>query len=165
MKRFISFLLILTLTAGAVSCKGKNEKKSEIANDTLTIENTNSGKPIHLTRAEFLKVVYDFEKSPKEFVYNGDKPAIIDFYADWCAPCKKVAPILDKLAKEYEGKIYIYKIDTEAEQQLAAEFGIQSIPTMLFIPMNEQPQAAVGALPEESLRKAIEEVLLKNGKL
>ncbi|HNY02941.1 MAG TPA: thioredoxin, partial [Bacteroidales bacterium] len=88
-------------------------------------------------------------------------PCIIDFYADWCGPCKMVAPILEELAVEYKGKIDIYKIDTESEQELAGAFGIRSIPSMLFVPMTEQPQMSVGALPKDTLKKAINEVLLK----
>lgn len=118
-------------------------------------------KPIHLTRAEFLTEVANFEKNPNTWEYLGDKPCIIDFYADWCGPCKMVAPILEELAQEYDGQIYVYKIDTEAEQQLAAEFGIRSIPTLLFCPMGEVPQMAQGALPKDALKQAINEVLLK----
>ena len=91
----------------------------------------------------------------------GDKPAIIDFYASWCGPCKMIAPILDELAAEYAEEIYIYKIDTEQEQELAAAFGIQSIPTLLLVPMNENPQIIRGALPKASFKEAIDKVLLK----
>ncbi len=108
-----------------------------------------------------MKKVADFEKNSEEWVYLGDQPAIIDFYADWCGPCKMIAPILEELAKEYEGKVYIYKVDTEAEQQLAAEFGIRSIPSLLFVPMEGAPQMAQGALPKDALKQAIDEVLLK----
>ncbi len=121
----------------------------------------NTMKTIHLTRADFLTKVANYEQNPEKWAYLGDKPAIIDFYADWCGPCKMIAPILEELAAEYEGQIYIYKIDTEKEQQLAADFGIRSIPTLLFVPMNETPQMTQGALPKEDLKKAIEEVLLK----
>ena len=114
----------------------------------------------HLTKATFLEKVFNYENS-QEWKFEGTLPCIIDFYADWCGPCKMVAPILDELATEYKGKINIYKIDTEAEQELAGAFGIRSIPSMLFVPMNEQPQMAVGALPKDSLIKAIGEVLLK----
>src|SRR5690606_24505132 len=96
----------------------------------------------------------------KEWKYEGDLPCIIDFYADWCGPCKMVAPILEQLATEYEGKIKIYKVDTEREQELAAAFGIRSIPSILFVPKEGQPQMAVGALPKPSLVKAINELLL-----
>ena len=118
-------------------------------------------KTINLTKAEFLTKVANYEQSPDKWVYLGDKPCLIDFYADWCGPCKMVAPILEELAAEYEGEIYIYKIDTEAEQELAAAFGIRSIPSILFCPMGEEPQMAQGALPKDGFRQAIKEVLLK----
>jgi thioredoxin len=113
----------------------------------------------HLTKATFLKKIYDFEKN-KEWKFEGDLPAIIDFYADWCGPCRMVAPVLEQLSKDYEGKINIYKIDTEAEQELAAVFGIRSIPSLLFIPLEGKPQMAMGALPKESFVEAINNVLL-----
>ena len=116
-------------------------------------------KTIHLTKEEFLKKVANYEANPTEWKYLGDKPCIIDFYADWCGPCKMVGPVLEELAKEYEGKIYVYKVDTETEQELAAVFGIQSIPTLLFIPMNDKPQIAQGALPKNTLIKVINDVL------
>jgi thioredoxin len=115
---------------------------------------------IHLTKAEFLSKVADFETNPTEWKYLGDKPCIIDFYADWCGPCKVVAPILEDLSKEYDGQINFYKVDTEAEQDLAGAFGIRSIPSILFCPMNGAPQMAQGAMPKDSFRNAITEVLL-----
>ena len=115
----------------------------------------------HLTKETFLKKVFDFEKN-KEWKYEGDLPCLIDFYADWCQPCKMVAPILEELSKEYAGKVHIYKVDTEDQQELSAAFGIRSIPSLLFCPKDEQPQMAQGALPKESMRQVIEEVLLKN---
>ena len=111
-----------------------------------------------LTKKTFLEKVFNYEKN-KEWVFEGKVPAIIDFYADWCGPCKMIAPILAELSNEYEGKINIYKVDTEAEQELAAAFAIRSIPSMLFIPMNEQPQMSNGALPKQELQKLIQEVL------
>ena len=114
----------------------------------------------HLTKELFLSKVFNFEAN-QEWKFEGKLPCIIDFYADWCGPCKMVAPILEELATEYKGKIDIYKIDTEAEQELAGAFGIRSIPSMLFVPMNEQPQMSVGALPKDSLKQAIGDVLLK----
>ncbi len=123
--------------------------------------NSNTKGTIHLTRSEFLEKVANYEKDPTKWEYLGDKPCIIDFYADWCGPCKAIAPVLEELANEYKDDIYIYKIDTEAEQQLSAEFGIQSIPSLLFCPMDEAPQMAAGALPKATLKKAIHEVLLK----
>lgn len=117
-------------------------------------------KPIPLTRADFLAKVNNFETSPAQWNYLGDKPALIDFYADWCGPCKGLAPVLDELAAQYDGQIYIYKIDTEQEQELAALFGIRSIPSLLFVPMHGKPQMAQGALPKQALQKAIDELLL-----
>ena len=116
---------------------------------------------IHLTKEEFLKKVANYETNPQEWKYLGDKPCIIDFYADWCGPCKAVAPIMEELAKEYDGQIYIYKIDTEAEQELAAAFGIRSIPSILFVPMEGKPQMSMGAMPKDQFVKAINEILLK----
>ena len=118
-------------------------------------------KVTHLTKAEFLAKVMNYEKNPTEWIYLGDKPCLIDFYASWCGPCKRLAPVLDELAQEYAGEIYIYKIDTEKERELAAVFGVRSIPTLLFCPMGENPQIAQGALPKEQLKEAIDKVLLK----
>jgi len=112
----------------------------------------------HLTTASFKKKVFNFETN-KEWKYEGDKPALVDFYADWCGPCKMVAPILEELSKEYDGKLNIYKVDTEVEKELAGVFGIQSIPSLLFIPLTGQPQMALGAIPKESFKKAFKEVL------
>ncbi len=112
----------------------------------------------HLTTAEFKEKVFDYETN-KEWSYAGDVPCIIDFYADWCQPCKIVAPILEELEEEYQGKIKVYKVDTEAERELAAVFGIQSIPSLLFVPVDAQPQMAMGALPKETFEQAIKDVL------
>ncbi len=114
----------------------------------------------HLTKETFLQKVFNFEQN-KEWKFEGELPCLIDFYADWCGPCKMVAPILEELSEEYNGKINIYKIDTEAEQELASAFGIRSIPSLLFCPVSEQPQMAQGALPKETLKEVIENVLLK----
>jgi thioredoxin len=113
----------------------------------------------HLTKQTFLEKVFNYEKN-KEWAFEGKLPCIIDFYADWCQPCKMVAPILEELAEEYKGQINIYKIDTEDQQELAAAFGIRSIPSMLFCPKDGQPQMAQGALPKETLKDAINKVLL-----
>lgn len=118
----------------------------------------------HLTKETFLQKVFDYENK-EEWEYQGELPAIIDFYADWCQPCKIVAPILEELAEEYKDKIVIYKINTEAEQELAAVFGIRSIPSLLFIPLNDKPQMAVGALPKDAFIEIIEDVLLKQNNL
>jgi len=116
---------------------------------------------VHLTAQDFKEKVFNYETG-KEWKYEGNLPAIVDFYADWCSPCKMVAPILEELALEYSGKIIVYKVNTENEQELASVFGIQSIPTLLFIPKEGQPQAAMGALPRQTFEKVIQDVLLKN---
>ncbi len=112
----------------------------------------------HLTKETFQEKVFNWEKN-QEWKFEGNLPCIIDFYADWCQPCKMVAPILEELAEEYEGKVNIFKVDTEVEQELAAVFGIRSIPSMLFVPMNDKPQMATGALPKDSLKQAMKDVL------
>jgi len=111
-----------------------------------------------LTKETFKEKVFDFEKN-KEWKYEGDKPCLIDFYADWCGPCKMVAPVLEELQKEYGDTIVIYKVDTEDQQELAGMFGIQSIPSLLFVPQEGQPQMAQGALPKPTFEKAIADVL------
>jgi thioredoxin 1 len=115
----------------------------------------------HLTKETFLTKVFNYEKN-QEWKYEGTLPCLIDFYADWCGPCKIVAPILEELSKEYEGKVNIYKVNTEEEQELASAFGIRSIPSLLFVPMNEKPQMAMGALPKQALKDSIKEVLHVN---
>jgi thioredoxin 1 len=117
----------------------------------------------HLTLDTFKKKVFNFEIN-KEWKFEGDKPCVIDFYADWSNPCKMVAPILEELSEEYKGKVDIYKVDTEAEQELAAVFGIQSIPSILFVPKSGKPQMAAGALPKEAFIQAIDEILLAETK-
>ena len=147
-----------------ISCgNSTNEetKNTKEPKNSTTIKKENNMKTIHLTKSEFLSKVMNYEQNPKEWKYLGDKPCIIDFYADWCGPCKMVAPILEELAKEYDGEIYVYKIDTEKEQELAQAFGIRSIPSLLFVPMNEQPQMVMGALPKSEFKKAIDDILLK----
>ena len=111
----------------------------------------------HLTKETFLEKVFNFEEN-KEWKFEGDKPCIIDFYADWCGPCKMVGPIMEELSKDYDGKVNIYKIDTEQEKELASAFGIQSIPSVLFVPLDEQPQMSVGALPKDGYVKAIDQI-------
>lgn len=112
----------------------------------------------HLTLDSFKQKVFDFETN-KEWKFEGDKPCIIDFYADWCGPCKMVAPVLEELSDEYAGKLDIYKVDTEKERELASVFGIRSIPSILFVPVAAQPQMAAGALPKQEFVKAIESLL------
>ena len=118
----------------------------------------------HLTKETFQKKVFSYEQN-KDWKFEGELPCLIDFYADWCQPCKMVAPILEELSKEYDGKINIYKINTEEETELSAAFGIRSIPSLLFCPKDGQPQMAQGALPKENLKQAIEDVLLKKSEV
>ena len=117
-------------------------------------------KPEHLTVETFKEKVFDYEKNPDKWVYEGDKPCIVDFYADWCKPCKLIAPIMEELANEYKGEIIIYKVNTEKQRELSKIFGIRSIPSVLFVPMEGQPQMSQGALPKESFKQAIDEFLL-----
>ncbi len=112
----------------------------------------------HLTKKTFLEKIFNYEQN-QDWKFEGTLPAIIDFYADWCQPCKIIAPILEQLSEEYKGKLNVYKINTEQEQELAGAFGITSIPSLLFIPVNDKPQMAMGALPKANLEKIIKEVL------
>ena len=114
-----------------------------------------------LTYKEFLKKVWNMENNPNTFIYKGKLPAVIDFYSDWCGPCRRVAPIMEKLAEEYDGKLLVYKVNVDQEKDLASAFQVKSIPMVLFIPLEGQPMMQVGALPEEGYKKVIEEQLLK----
>lgn len=147
MRKIISLsVLALALMLGNCSA-GSPEKKG------------NSGAVIVLTNETFKQKVFNYEVN-KQWKYEGTMPAIIDFYANWCGPCRQISPRIEEIAKEYAGKIVVYKVDVDVEKQLAQSLGIQSLPTILFIPAKGQPQAAMGALPKESLVKAINEVLL-----
>jgi thioredoxin len=115
----------------------------------------------HLTRETFLEKVFDYENND-EWKFNGKLPALIDFWAPWCGPCRTISPILEELSEEYVGRINIYKVNTDEEQELGAVFGIRSIPSLLFIPLEGQPKMAVGALPKESLKEIIEKELLSS---
>lgn len=117
-------------------------------------------KTMSLNKADFLNKVANYETSPSEWKFLGERPAIIDFYATWCGPCKMLSPVLEELAAEYAGKIDIYKINVEEEEKLAGVFGVRSVPTLLFVPMEGAPQMAQGALPKNVLQEAIRNVLL-----
>lgn len=121
-------------------------------------------KPVELTKAAFLEKVFDYEKNPEAWSYLGDKPAIVDFYADWCGPCRMTSPVLAELAAEYEGEIYVYKINVDKERELANVFGVRSIPMFLFIPMGKEPQIANGAIPKKSFKEVIDTFLLNKDK-
>ncbi len=115
--------------------------------------------PENLNKETFLKKVFDYEKN-KEWKFEGDQPCLIDFWAPWCGPCRMVAPVIEELSEEYKGKVNFYKVNTDEEQELGAVFGIRSIPSLLFVPKDGQPQMAVGALPKQTMKKVIDEELL-----
>lgn len=116
---------------------------------------------VHLTKEGFLEKVCDYEANSKTWLYKGDKPAIIDFYADWCGPCRKLSPILEEIATELKGEIYVYKINTDKEPEVATAMGIRALPTLLFVPMEGTPSGSEGFVPKEELLKAIDLFLLK----
>ena len=147
-----AFAIVLASTACAGN-SGENKKSNEPTKEENKME------VVSLNKADFLKKVYNYEANPKEWKFEGSRPAIVDFYATWCGPCKALHPVLEELSKEYSGKVDIYQIDVEKE--LAAAFGIRSIPTLLMIPMKEEPRISQGALPKDQLKKAIDEFLLK----
>lgn len=153
MKLMKSMITALCLALGLNACAdNKNSNNQNKKGENM--------ETIHLTKAEFLNKVYNYEANPNEWKYEGDKPAIVDFYATWCGPCKALAPVLEELAKEYDGKIYIYKVDVDKEEELAAAFGIRSIPTLLWIPQNGKPAITQGAMPKNELKKTIDNTLL-----
>ena len=131
----------------------------EMAGEILFLKYLNNNDMTeHLTKETFKSKVFDYEKN-KEWKFEGEKPCIVDFYADWCGPCKIVAPVLEELSEDFNGKLNVYKINTEEEQELASVFGIRSIPSFLFVPVSGQPQMAMGALPKDTFIKALKDVL------
>lgn len=144
MKKTLIIALISAVTVFSLSAK----------------EPVKTNKPIVMDTKMFKELVFDYDNNPTEWKYKGDKPVIIDFWAAWCAPCKKLSPILDELAVEYAKDIIIYKINVDEEKELAATFGIRSIPTILFIPINDKPQVTQGALPKDALKEVIDSFLL-----
>ncbi len=168
MKKLVFAMLIAGSTALACnSSEGKSTADSKATEKTAT-EAAAEGKAIHLTNAMFKEQIMDYEKNPKEWVYKGEKPGIIDFYADWCRPCKITSPILDELAQEYAGKINIYKVNVDQERELASMFGISSIPAFLYMPMEGNPTMGppgIAPTPEETkemFKQYIDEILLQN---
>ena len=149
-----AFAIVLASTACAGN-SGENKKSNEPTKEENKME------VVSLNKADFLKKVYNYEANPKEWKFEGSRPAIVDFYATWCGPCKALHLVLEELSKEYSGKVDIYQIDVDKEKELAAAFGIRSIPTLLMIPMKEEPRISQGALPKDQLKKAIDEFLLK----
>jgi thioredoxin len=146
------FLSLLVSSVFLITCRSENggSAKPDKAGNSSVIQLTNEG---------FKKMVFNYEMN-KEWKYEGSKPAIIDFYADWCGPCRQLSPLVEEVAKEYAGKIVVYKVDTDKETSLSQSMGISGLPTLLFIPAQGKPQISMGAIPKESLVKAINEVLL-----
>ena len=160
-KRIFTLLVLVVGFMTLVSCKGQAKNNSNETTSTTEVTGKQTAVPVHITKADFLKKIYNYEANPNEWKYLGDKPAIIDFYADWCGPCKMIAPSLELLAKEYAGQINIYKVDVDKETELAQTFGIQGIPALLYIPMEGKPQMLQGAMPKDQLKEKIESILLK----
>jgi thioredoxin 1 len=160
----LSLIFIIALSFAFFSCtniKGNQETGSLSDNETVkSNDNQNIEEPEFLTYDSFLEKVWNFEKNPQEWIYEGDVPCVIDFYADWCKPCKMVAPIMEDLAKEYKGKVKIYKINVDKEKKLASVFQVRSIPSVLFSPKEGKPMMQTGALPRDQYVKIIEDNLL-----
>jgi thioredoxin len=158
----LSLISILLISLSLISCSNIQGNQTD---DNLEVENNETASPDvitpeYLTYESFKEKVWDFEKNPQEWVYEGDVPCVIDFYADWCKPCKMVAPIMDELAIKYEGKVKIYKVNTDKEKKLAGVFGIRSIPSVLFSAMEGKPVMQKGALPKAEYVKIIEDQLI-----
>lgn len=151
MKRKI-LLSLLVSSLFFITCKSENRNSSDGAKEGNTTV-------VQLSNETFKSMIFNYDVN-KEWKYEGSKPAIIDFYADWCGPCRQLSPMVEAIAKEYEGKIIVYKVDTEKERVLAQNMGISGLPTLLFIPAQGSPQMSMGLIPKESLIKAINEVLL-----
>ncbi len=151
-------LFILSFLLSFSSCQA-NKKPTPQANKVVPTKKETGVKM--LTLNEFKQKIMDYEANPDTWIYKGENPAIIDFYATWCGPCKMVAPIMESLAKQYDGKIDFYKIDVDKEQELASMFGIQSIPALLIIPKEGKPSMQVGAMSREQLENIIKSQLLK----
>lgn len=167
MKRITSLLAFFVLIAiTATACNNANSGNDNNPNESKTTAVSNpsgddsEGKPEYLTKETFKEKIWDYETNSEEWVYEGTEPAIIDFYADWCKPCKMVAPILDEISKEYEGKVKVYKIDTQVQKELAAVFQVTSIPAFLYIPVDGKPQMDRGFKQKEAFEQVISDILM-----
>jgi thioredoxin len=149
---------VIIFTGAIIVSVAFNEHKAAKPSES-GIKGITAGSVVQLTNDSFKKTIFNYELN-KEWKFEGNKPAIIDFYADWCAPCRQLSPLVEEIAKEYAGKIDVFKVDTEKERILAQKLGITELPTLLFIPAKGNPQITVGALPKENLVKAINEILL-----
>ena len=163
MKKLMILAMMATVSLSA--CSQTKQDNPETANRTASVANTtvvseNTSKPVEMNTQMFIDNIVDYKNS-KEWDYKGDKPAVIDFYATWCGPCKRLSPILEELASEYNGQINFYKIDVDKEQELAAVFGIQSIPMVLLIPKEGKPYVVQGLRPKAELKQAIDSTLIK----
>lgn len=158
-------LLLIVFTIAAIAMTGCSQNKQNNKDNTVATKTQNAttgeGKVNYLTTADFKKKIMDYDKHPQEWVFEGSRPAIIDFYATWCRPCKMTAPVVEELAKDYQGKIDFYKVDVDKEQELAATFGIESIPTILFIPAKGKPTAQMGAMQKADFEEIIKSVIFK----
>ena len=154
-------LIFIFLFLGSLSLHACNSAPGE---DNGTA-GSNDGQVINLTAETFQKLIWDYKKNPQEWVFKGDQPCIIDFYADWCRPCKMVAPIMAELSMEYKGKIRIYKVNTDEQRELAGLFKISSIPAVMFIPKSEKPQMSVGAMQKATYLDMIQKLLLVKNNL
>ncbi|RLD47479.1 MAG: thiol reductase thioredoxin [Bacteroidetes bacterium] len=185
--KFLSVILAGTLFCGLSSCNNVDAEaaldnpevkveenvaeeisveKTVVLEETVTTDNVsgeidNNGKVKHINTETFIAEVFDYKANPQKWVYKGTKPAIIDFYADWCGPCKKLSPIMEELAIKYKGQVNFYKINTDEEKELSGGvFGIRSIPSILFIPVEGQPQMQAGLIPAADLSRIIDNNLL-----
>jgi thioredoxin len=156
MKKLLTIAIGMVLLAPGCMAESNKEGKN---NSKAVSSETVSNEIKSLTNETFKQKIFNYEAN-KEWKYEGKLPAIIDFYADWCGPCRILSPRVEAIAKEYHGKIVVYKVNTDAETILAQNLGIQNLPTLLFIPMKGKPRATMGALPKETLVKAVNDILL-----
>lgn len=149
----ITFLVFQSCSNGSTNAQTNANEPEQLAENITKTEV--SGETIQITKADFLEKIMNYEENPEVWKFKGDKPCIVDFYADWCAPCRITSPILEELAAEYAGEINIYKVDTDDERELAAVFGIQSIPSFLFCPVEGKPMMTSGIAQSEEETKAM----------